>query len=205
MVTYMLPYNHIDCNPPASIKIQKYRDTSPILRTAERTPGTVLRQVQCGPSASFVACTRRVQCTSPILRLRGVYPEQGRCIHRFAQNDPRRRAPSVNLGQSPHPPTDPNIGPFVSMPTPEAENKANYSLLESKDQGNSMPFFSTLNISLFHLISTPAAQSKESLPLLCKEGQGEVETYLIPSTPPALPLQRGGIIFRLTFSLFPIL
>ncbi len=63
----------------------KYRDTSPILRTAERTLGTVLRQVQGGPSASFVVFTRRVQCTFPILRL--------------------RYAPSVNLGQSPPPPS----------------------------------------------------------------------------------------------------
>ncbi|GEM_PF-3383129 len=30
------------------------------------------------------------------------------------------------------------------------------------------------------------------IPLLCKEGQGEVEALVMSSTPPGLPLQRGG-------------
>jgi len=42
-----------------------------------------------------------------------------------------------------------------------------------------------------------------SLPLLCKEGPGEVDLRVPESTPPDLPLQRGGVVYKISSTISP--
>jgi len=45
------------------------------------------------------------------------------------------------------------------------------------------------------LVSPSSVATSTLQPLLCKEGRGEVDPKQKPSTPPNLPLQRGGILW----------